>query len=319
MKEMLKRLNIKYPIIQGGMGNVSAPSLVASVSEAGGLGTIGCGTMEPKVVDRLILETKDRTDKPFALNIPLSVNAHSKELMDLAIQHDIKVVSLSAGNPNPYISILKEKGITVMAVVASVGHATKAEAAGADLLVAEGFEAAGINSPVELTTFTLVPQICKHVSIPVVAAGGIADGYGLAAALMLGASGVQMGTRFIATEEAPYHALYKEKVLQATELSTIVLGRPHGQVRRVLKGVYSEKLLQVESSLDDKAYREHTSEHQHQLGAVKGDDTNGFMNSGQIAGLIDDLPTVKDLIKSMMNTARQQLDKKRKEISALTE
>ncbi len=307
---MLKQLNIKYPIVQGGMGNISAPALVASVSEAGGLGTIGCGTMEPKVVDRLILETKARTDKPFALNIPLSVNTHSKELVDLAIKHDIKVVSLSAGNPKPFIPILKENGITVMAVVASVGHATKAEAAGADILVAEGYEAAGINSPAELTTFTLVPQICKHVSIPVVAAGGIADGFGLAAAWMLGASGVQMGTRFIATEEAPYHAIYKEKVLQATELSTIVLGRSHGQVRRVLKGIYSEKLLQVESRLDEQAYRTHTSEHQHRLGAVEGDETNGFMNSGQIAGLIDDLPTVKGLLDSMMNTARQQLEKK---------
>ena len=169
--------------------------------------------MKPDEIEKIIFETKEITHQPFAINIALTVNPYDPELIELAIKHQIPVVSLSAGNPAPIIPILHQHGIKVVVVVASVKHAQKAEAAGADLLVAEGFEAAGINSSLELTTFTLIPQITNTVSIPVIAAGGIGDGKGLAAALMLGASGVQMGTRFIATKEAPLHDNYKEKLL----------------------------------------------------------------------------------------------------------
>ncbi len=207
MKYICDQLSITYPIIQGGMGNISNASLTAAVSEAGGLGTIGCGTMRPEEIETIILETKNRTQRPFALNIAISVTPYIQELVQLAIQHQIPVVSLSAGNPVSIIPELHQHGIKVIAVVASVKHAQKAEAAGADLLVAEGFEAAGINSNLELTTFTLIPQITNAVSIPVIAAGGIGDGKGMAAAFMLGASGVQMGTRLIATKEAPFHQI----------------------------------------------------------------------------------------------------------------
>ena len=171
MKSICELLSIKYPIIQGGMGNISNAVLTAAVSEAGGLGTIGCGTMRPEEIETIILETQRRTYHPFALNIALSVNPYVSDLVQLAIKHKIPVVSLSAGNPAPIIPVLHQHGIKVVAVVASVKHAQKAEAAGADLLVAEGYEAAGINSNLELTTFTLIPQITKSVSIPVAAAG----------------------------------------------------------------------------------------------------------------------------------------------------
>ncbi|WP_082676472.1 NAD(P)H-dependent flavin oxidoreductase [Shouchella shacheensis] len=310
MRTICETLQIEHPIIQGGMGNISDAGLVASVSEAGGLGTIGCGTMSPEKVYGLIQETKAKTDRPFAVNIPMNVSPYTKELIQLVMEQDVPVVSLSAGNPKPYIPLLQAEGIIVICLVAGVGHAMGAEAGGADVLVAEGVEAAGINSPAELTTFTLIPQICAHVSIPVVAAGGIADGRGLAAALMLGASGVQMGTRFIATKEAPYHEAYKQRVLQATDQETVVLGRSLGQVRRVLKGAYSEKILGLEKeSLALADYMEMTSEFQHVKGAIEGDEENGFMNSGQIAGLIQDIPSVSELLKTMMSEAKAQIEK----------
>lgn len=178
---------------------------------------------------------------------------------------------------------------------------------GADILVAEGFEAAGINAPTELTTFTLLPQVVSAVQIPVIAAGGVGDGRGLAAAFMLGASGVQMGTRFIATKDAPYHASYKQKLLEASDTSTTIVGRKYGQVRRVLKGPYVEKLLLNENNLSLQGYQTSTSEKQHVLGAIEGDDQLGFVNSGQVAGLLSDLPTVKQLIERMMSEAETQI------------
>ncbi|MDP4164704.1 MAG: nitronate monooxygenase, partial [Bacillota bacterium] len=192
MNRLTELLNIRYPIIQGGMGNISNSILAAAVSNAGGLGTIGAGTMNPDEVEYLLVDTKKRTDNPFAVNIALSVSPYVKEILALVKKYAVPIVSLSAGNPAPYIPALHANGIKVVTVVASVKQATKAESAGADVVVAEGYEAAGINSPLETTTMTLVPQIVRALNIPVVAAGGIADGRGLAAALMLGASGVQM-------------------------------------------------------------------------------------------------------------------------------
>lgn len=310
MKRITDILSISYPIFQGGMGNISNAPLTAAVSEAGGLGTIGCGTMTPEEVEKIIIETKERTNKPFAINIPITVSPYTKQLVEFAIKHQVKAVSLSAGNPSPLIPILHEHNIKVIAIVAAVKHAMKAEQAGADILVAEGFEAAGINSSLELTTFTLIPQISKHVSIPVVAAGGIGDGKGLAAALMLGAQGVQMGTRFIATKEAPFHDDYKQKILQASENETMIVGRSVGRVRRVLKGEYIENLLQQEKEgMTLEQFNEKTSEKYHIKGAIEGDFKQGYVNSGQIAGLIHDIPTVKEFITRMMEEAEEQMKK----------
>ncbi|MFS0785651.1 nitronate monooxygenase [Shouchella sp. 1P09AA] len=303
-------LNIQYPIIQGGMGNISDPILVAAVSEAGGLGTIGCGTLQAMEVKEKIVATRKRTTKPFALNIPLAVNEDREELINLAINEAVPVVSLSAGNPQPFISRLKQHGITVICVVATVKQGRKAEEAGADLLVAEGFEAAGINAMQEMTTLTLIPQLVERVQVPVVAAGGIGNGKGLAAVLMLGAVGAQMGTRFIATQDAPYSQRYKEKLLNATDQSTLVLGRAHGQVRRVLKGVYTENLHKHERHHSASDYQIFTSEDAHKKGAIDGNDEQGFMNGGQVAGLINDLPTVKDLLDTMIAEAKAVMQEK---------
>lgn len=305
MNDLCRLLSIQYPIVQGGMGNISNAQLTAAVSEAGGLGTIGSGTMTPAQVEQIILETKDRTNKPFAVNIPITVTPYTNELVELVIKHNVPFVSLSAGNPAPLIPQFHENHIKVIAIVASVKHAKKAEAAGADVLVAEGFEAAGINSSLELTTFTLIPQIAKSVSIPVLAAGGIADGKGLAAAIMLGAAGVQLGTRFIATAEAPFHDNYKQRLIDAEDNETVILGRSHGLVRRVLKSPYSADIIKKEKDgLSFAKYSEMTSETYHINGAIHGDQEKGFMNSGQVAGLIEDIPSVKELLDGMMNEAR---------------
>ena len=310
MNLVCEQLMIRYPIVQGGMGNISHAALTAAVSEAGGLGTIGCGTMKPHEVEKIILETKEMTDHPFAINIALTVNPYILELIELVIKHQIPVVSLSAGNPAPFIPILHQYDIKVVVVVASVKHAQKAEAAGADLLVAEGFEAAGINSSLELTTVTLIPQITNAVKIPVIAAGGIGDGKGLAAALMLGASGVQMGTRFIATKEAQLHDNYKKSLLHASGTDTRIVGRSVGRVRRVLQSSYVEKIFQAEKKgLSLEEFNEITSEDHHIKGAVLGDLENGYMNSGQIAGLINSIPTVKELLESMMEESKGQIEK----------
>lgn len=308
-KEICKLLKIKYPIIQGGMGNISNAMLTAAVSEAGGLGTIGCGTMTPKEVEKIITETKNKTNKPFAINIPINVTPYVDELVEIILKHKVPIVSLSAGNPSKYIPKLKKNGVKTLVIVATVKHAKKAEEVGADGLIAEGFEAAGINSNAELTTFTLIPQIVKNVNIPVIAAGGIGNGNGLAAALMLGAQGIQMGTRFVATVDAPFHSNYKEAILQATDTSTKIVGRSVGQSRRVILGDYVKKIGEKEEegiSLEE--FQSLTTEAKHIKGAIEGDFSNGYINAGQVSGLIDSLPTVKELIETMIEEAKMQLD-----------
>lgn len=308
MKHACELLGIKYPIIQGGMGNISNAQLTSAVSEAGGLGTVGAGTMPPDEVEKIIIDIKGRTKKPFSLNIPISVTEYTDELIELAIRHKVAAVSLSAGNPTPFIPVLQKNGIKAIVIAASVRHAVKAEEAGADLIVAEGFEAAGINSSLELTTFSLIPQIVDKVKIPVFAAGGIADGRGLAAALMLGASGVQMGTRFIAVKEAPFHEEYKQKVLNSDDLGTVILGRSFGRVRRVLKGEYAASLIVAEKKgMTAEEFLEKTSEPFHIKGALHGDFERGYVNGGQAAGLIHHIPSVKQLLEEMMDQSRNQI------------
>jgi len=302
-------LGIKYPIIQGGMGNISNAVLTAAVSEAGGLGTIGAGTMSVDEVEKIIIETKARTSKPFSVNVALSVSPNAVEVLRLAVKHKVPVVTLSAGNPAPFIPKLHQAGVKVIAVVASVKQAKKAEAAGADILVAEGYEAAGINSNLETTTLALIPQIVQHVKIPVAAAGGIGDGKGLAAMLALGASGVQMGTRFIATEEAPFHEIYKQKLLQATDHETVIVGRSVGRIRRLLNTPYAGKLLEAEKQgITVEEFAELTNEEIHKKGALEGNEERGFMNGGQVSGLISDIPTVKELLDRMIKEARERLE-----------
>ncbi|PID01725.1 MULTISPECIES: nitronate monooxygenase family protein [unclassified Sporosarcina] len=306
MNRLCKELSIRYPVIHGGMGNISSVNLAAAISEAGGLGTIGCGTSGLDEVEQKITDLKSMTSRPFAVNIAINVAPQVEELLALVIKHRVPIVSLSAGNPSPYIQTLHDNEIKVMAIVASVKHALKAEAAGADIIVAEGFEAAGINSPLELTTMTLIPQITKSIQIPVVAAGGIGDGKGLAAALALGAEGVQMGTRFIATQEMQAHELYKQRLLDASDIETRIIGREVGRVRRVLTNDYVMNLeKRVKEGMKLEEFNEATTEVQHVLGAIKGDMQNGYINSGQVAGLIGDIPTVQELLERMMIEAKE--------------
>ena len=312
MNILCEVLGIKYPVFQGGMGNISNAPLTSAVSEAGGLGTIGAGTMTPIELEQIIIETKERTNKPFAVNIAISVSPHVEEIVELLIKHDVPVVSLSAGDPTPFIERFHNAGIKIITVIGSVRHALKAEAAGTDIIVAEGYEAAGINSNYESTTLTLIPQIVDKVKVPVVAAGGIGDGRGLAAMLVLGASGVQIGTRFIATKEAPFSQEYKNKILSATDTDTVIVGRTVKRVRRVLKTPYSKKLLEYEGSSDYtlEKFSELTSEKYHIIGAVEGKMEEGFINGGQIAGLIYDIPTVKELLDRMVEEAKSCINEK---------
>ncbi|KMJ59603.1 2-nitropropane dioxygenase [Bacillus sp. LL01] len=310
MNRLIESLNINLPIIQGGMGNISNAPLTAAVSNAGGLGTIGAGTMKPEEVEGIIRQTKALTEKPFAVNVALSVSPYTKELLALIIKHKIPVVSLSAGNPAPFIPKLKEHGIKVICVVASPKQAIKAENAGADIIVAEGYEAAGINSNLETTTLTLIPQIAEAVSVPIAAAGGIGNGKGLAAALALGASGVQMGTRLIATKEAPFHQHYKNTILAADDQGTVIVGRTVGRVRRVLRTPYADQLLQKEQEgVTLEEFNNLTTENHHIKGAVDGDLEKGFINGGQVSSVISTIPSVHELFEQMMNDAKQQLQK----------
>ncbi|MEA3319223.1 MAG: nitronate monooxygenase [Bacillota bacterium] len=310
MNKLQEILKINYPIIQGGMGNISNAPLTAAVSNAGGLGTIGAGTMKPEEVEEIIQQTKKLTDKPFAVNVALSVSPYTKEVLKHIIKHQVPVVSLSAGNPAPYISKLKENGITVICVVASPKQAMKAENAGADIIVAEGYEAAGINSNLETTTMTLIPQVVEVVSIPVVAAGGIGNGKGLAAAIALGASGVQMGTRLIATKEAPFHNHYKNSILAADDQGTVIVGRTVGRVRRVIRTPYAEMLLKKETEgMTLEEYNLLTTEDHHIKGAVEGELKQGFINGGQISSIINTIPAVSELFEQMVTEAKEQLHK----------
>ncbi|KMK94351.1 NAD(P)H-dependent flavin oxidoreductase [Rossellomorea marisflavi] len=308
MNRLTKCLGIRFPIIQGGMGNISNARLAAAVSEAGALGTIGTGTMDVEEVGGIVRDLKMLTTRPFAMNIPITMTPELKGMIGIAITEEVPVVSLSAGNPGPLIPVLHDHGIKVICVVASRKQARKAADAGADVLVAEGYEAAGINSHLETTTLALIPQIVDEVDVPVVAAGGIADGRGLAAMLALGASGVQMGTRFIATKEAPFHERYKETLLAANDHGTVIVGRSVGRVRRVLRSPYAERVLDLEKrGMTLEQYSELTSEDNHRKGALEGRLDEGFINGGQVAGLIGDVPTVKEMVDGMMTDASMVL------------
>ncbi|WP_062352445.1 NAD(P)H-dependent flavin oxidoreductase [Bacillus kwashiorkori] len=308
MNRLCKILNIRFPIIQGGMGNISNAPLTAAISEAGALGTFGVGTRTPEEVEPILQQIKRTTTKPFAVNIPISVTKYGKEWIDLVSKYSVPVVSLSAGNPANFIPYLKERGIKVMTVVGTVKHGLKAMEAGTDIVVGEGFEAAGINSPYEITTMALIPQLRNSLSIPIIAAGGIGDGRGLAAALTLGADGVQLGTRFIVAKEAPFSKRYKEKIIQANDQATVIVGRSVGKIRRLLHTPYAQQLLTEEQNgMDEETYFRKTTELVHWRGAMEGDVENGLMNSGQIAGLVYAEQTAEEIIDSLIQEAKQAI------------
>lgn len=296
-------LGIEYPIIQGGMAWVGTAELVAAVSNAGGLGIVGGGNAPPEEVAREIRLAKEMTDKPFALNIPLAISGYADEIVTLCIEEDVKIVVIGAWRPGHHIARLKEAGIVVIPVVASVALAKRLERQGADALVAEGMESGGHIG--DVATMPLVPQVVDAVDIPVIAAGGIADGRALVAALALGAQGIQMGTRFICTTECTVHENYKRAILKARDRSTMTTGHSLGHPVRAIRNpmVHQFEELEKRGISEEEIIEFGTGKLR--LAAIQGDTKNGSVMAGQIAGMIDDIVPVKELIERIVAEAEE--------------
>ena len=298
MNKICELLNIEYPIIQGGMANIATSGLASSVSNAGGLGLIGAGGNSAEWVRGEIKKCKELTDKPFGVNIML-MNPEAANIVDVVVEEGVPVVTTGAGNPGIYIKKLKEAGIVVIPVVPSVALAKRVESAGADAVVVEGTEAGGHIG--EITTMTLVPQVVDAVKIPVIAAGGIADSRGVVAAFSLGASGVQVGTIILASEECPIHINYKQMVVNARDTDTIVTGRQTGAPVRVLKNKMAREYVRLSNlgtTLDE---LEKLTLGSLRRAVLDGDvDTGSFM-AGQISGLIKEIKPVKQIIEDLFN------------------
>lgn len=294
-------LGIKYPLFQGAMAWISHSSLVSSVSNAGGLGILGGGSLTKEACREEIRKIKALTDKPFALNIML-MSPHSEDLAELAIEEDIKIVVTGAGNPSKYMKKWKEHGIIVIPVVASVALAKRMERLGADAIIAEGTEAGGHIG--ELTTMVLVPQVVDAVSIPVIAAGGIADKRGVNAAFALGAQGVQLGTRFLVAKECTIPQQYKDEIIAAKDTDSTVTGRITGHPVRVLKNRMTRQIKEIENasgmSVEEKIAKiEELTMGSFRKAVVDGDTTYSSLMSGQIAGLVKKEETAEEIIKSL--------------------
>ena len=291
--------NIKYPIIQAGMVWVSGWKLASAVSNNGGLGLIGSGSMKPELLREHIRDCFKATNKPFGVNIPL-LRSDAEDLINVTVEEGVKIVFSSAGNPNKFIEVLKENNITVVHVVPSVKFGLKAEAAGCDAVVGEGVEAGGHNGIDEITTFALIPQLVDALNIPVIAAGGIADGRGILAALSLGADGVQMGTRFAATIESSAHPNYKKKLVDAKDNDTILAFKKIGLVR-MIKNDFAEKakFAEIEGWTED-ALRELLGKKREMIGIFEGDEAEGELEAGQSSGLVKEIYTIESLFKKLL-------------------
>lgn len=291
-------LGIRYPIIQGAMAWIADSSLASAVSEAGGLGIIAAGNSDVESVRQEIIYAKSKTKRPFGVNIML-LSHHAEDIAYMVCEEGVKVVTTGAGNPGKYIKLWKQHGIKVIPVVPSVALAKRMERAGADAVIAEGSEAGGHIG--DITTMALIPQIVDEVSIPVIAAGGIGDNRGVAAAFMLGAKAVQVGTRFLVAKECTVHQNYKNKIINAKDIDTVVTGRSTGHPVRVIKNKLARKMMSLEkqNAPIDELY---------ELGkgalykaAKEGDLDNGSIMAGQIAGIIKKEQTCEEIIKEMLN------------------
>lgn len=291
-------LNIKYPIFQGGMAWVSDSSLAAAVSNAGGLGIIAGANAPASFVREEIRKAKELTDKPFGVNIML-LSENADELSDIVIEEGVKVITTGAGNPGKYIEKWKNAGIKVIPVVASVALAKRMERAGADAIIAEGCEAGGHIG--KLTTFVLLPQVVDAVSIPVIAAGGIGDGRGIAAAFMLGAKGVQVGTRFLVADECTIHDNYKEAIIKAKDIDTVVTGRPTGHPVQVIKNKLAREYINLEKENAPMEKIEELGRGALRKAVKDGDVENGSIMAGQISGLINKRQSAREIIEEMFN------------------
>lgn len=297
-------LGIEYPIIQGGMAWVAEYHLAAAVSEAGGLGIIGAGGAPASFVREQIQKVKEITKKPFGVNIML-MNPEADAIAQVVVDEGVKVVTTGAGNPGKYMAMWKEAGIKVIPVVASVALAKMMERAGADAVVAEGTESGGHIG--EATTMTLVPQVADAVNIPVIAAGGIADGRGFAAAMMLGAQAVQMGTRFVVAKESIVHENYKQKVVAAKDIDSEVTGRSTGHPVRCIRNKMTREYLKMEKEGASLEELEKVTLGSLRKAVVEGDVVDGTLMAGQIAGLVKKEQTCAEMIQEIMTQAENLL------------
>lgn len=300
MNKITQLFNIQYPIIQGGMIWNSGYKLASAVSNAGGLGLIGAGSMYPDVLREHIRKCRKATDKPFGVNVPM-LYPNIEEIMQIIIEEGVKIVFTSAGNPKTWTSYLKENGITVVHVVSSSKFALKAQEAGVDAVVAEGFEAGGHNGREETTTFTLIPMVKEQVNIPLIAAGGIATGKGMLAAMVLGADGVQMGSRFAASFESSAHDNFKQTIINTKEGDTHLTLKELAPVR-LIKNKFYHDVQELYSKCPSKEDLENLlGKRRAKRGMFEGDLLEGELEIGQVAGLIHEIKPVKDIIEEVIS------------------
>ena len=299
MNKITKLFNIKYPIIQGGMIWNSGYHLASAVSNAGGLGLIGAGSMYPEVLREHIQKCKKATDKPFGVNVPM-LYPNIEEIMNIIIDEGVKIVFTSAGNPKTWTSFLKEKGIIVVHVVSSSKFALKAQEAGVDAVVAEGFEAGGHNGREETTTFTLVPMVKEQIAIPLIAAGGIANGQGMLAAMVLGADGVQLGSRFAASLESSAHENFKQTILEVKEGDTQVTFKELAPVRLIKNKFYQDVEEMYKKCPTVEELKTLLGRARAKRGMFEGDLVEGELEIGQIAGLIHDIKPAGEIVSTLM-------------------
>ncbi|WP_396160241.1 NAD(P)H-dependent flavin oxidoreductase [Flavobacterium sp.] len=299
MNKITQLFGIKYPIIQGGMIWNSGYKLASAVSNAGGLGLIGAGSMYPEVLREHIQKCKKATSNPFGVNVPM-LYPNIEEIMQIIVEEGVKIVFTSAGNPKTWTTFLKEKGITVVHVVSSSKFALKAQEAGVDAVVAEGFEAGGHNGREETTTLTLIPMVKENITIPLIAAGGIATGKGMLAAMVLGADGVQMGSRFAASIESSAHIDFKKTILETQEGETLVTLKELAPVRLIKNKFFNDIQTAYANcaSVDD--LKTLLGRARAKRGMFEGDLVEGELEIGQIAGLIHDILPVETIINDVI-------------------
>lgn len=302
--DITKLLGVEYPIIQGGMAWVAEHNLAAAVSAAGGLGLIGGANAPADVIRNEIREARKLTDKPFGVNVML-MSPHAEDIAKVVVEEGIKVVTTGAGSPEKYMKMWKEAGIVVIPVVASVALARRMERTGADAVVAEGTESGGHIG--EATTMTLVPQVVDAIDIPVIAAGGIADGRGLAAAFMLGAKAVQMGTRFVVADESIVNEAYKDRIIAAKDIDSAVTGRSHGHPVRSLRNAMTREYSKLEAEGKSFEELEYLTLGTLRKAVIEGDIVHGTVMAGQIAGLVRKKQSAKEIIDEIISEATNLL------------
>ena len=306
MNRITSLFGIKYPLIQAGMIWCSGWKLASAVSNAGGLGVIGSGSMYPEVLDHHVMKCKAATNKPFAVNLPM-LYPSIEEHIETIIKHKVPIVFTSAGNPRTWTETLKKNGILVVHVVSSVKFAKKAEDAGVDALVAEGFEAGGHNGRDETTTMCLIPMVSREISIPLIAAGGIANGQSMLAAMNLGADGVQIGSRFVASEESSAHSFFKNEVIRAKEGDTTLTLKELTPVRLLHNPFYQEivRAYEENASIDD--LKALLGRGRAKQGMFEGDLENGELEIGQISGMIDEIKPADQIVEEIVAEYRTAL------------